>query len=190
MKEVIILRVVQGSGKSTFATLLHSMNPNSVIHETDSYFVNENGEYVFDPSKLQENHDKNFVAFCNSIFNGAEMVIVSNVNAKKELIDYYKQSLKEQEPKKFVIDIFNRDSSGKYHSIITAFALELDEIRTDHICLVNIAYQQGYEIYIYDNTSKRSYNIRDLTDKELKPHHNIEKMLLANHFNSYFNWRF
>ena len=112
--------------------------------------------------------------------------IEKDILTKKELIDYYKQSLREQEPKKFVIDIFNRDSSGKYHSIITAFALELDEIRTDHICLVNRAYQQGYEIYIYDNTSKRSYNIRDLTDKELKPHHNI----LANHFNSYDYWRF
>lgn len=109
---------------------------------------------------------------------------------KKDLIDYYKQSLREKEPKKFIIDIFSRDSSGKYHSIITAFALELDEIRTDHICLVNRAYQQGYDIYIYDDSSKRSYNIKDLTDKELKPHHNIEKMLLANHFNSYFNWRF
>ena len=119
------------------------------------------------------------------------MHIEHRVTSKRtNRVVYYKQSLRNKEPKKFVIDIFNRDSSGKYHSIITAFALELDEIRTDHICLVDRAYQQGYEIYIYDNTSKRSYSIRDLTDKELKPYHNIEKMLLANHFNSYFSWHF
>ena len=105
-------------------------------------------------------------------------------------VTYYKQSLRNKEPKKFIIDIFDNPFRDSYHRTKNAILGGIDEIVTDHICLVNLAYKQGYEIFIRDFHSKRSYSIRDLTDKELKPYHNIEKMLLANHFNSYFSWHF
>ena len=117
MKECIILRGVQGSGKSTFATLLQSMNPNSVIHETDSYFVNENGEYDFDPTKLQENHNKNFNAFCDSIFKGIEMVIVSNVNAKKEHFQSYIDYAKFNGYKVTVLVVENHNETKSVHDV-------------------------------------------------------------------------
>lgn len=116
--------------------------------------------------------------------------IEKDILTKKELIDYYKQSLRNKEPKKFIIDIFDNPFRDTYHRTKNAILVGIDEIVTDHICLVNLAYEQGYEIFIRDFHSKRSYSIRDLTDKELKPYHNIEKMLLANHFNSYFSWHF
>lgn len=121
----------------------------------------------------------------------AKACIETDVLCKRDLVEYFKHIERvNKSEKKFIIDIFNRDSSGGYKSIQTALLLDLNEIRTDHICLVNTAYQKGYEIYIYDNTSKRSYKIKDLTDKELKPHHNIEKLILTNQFNSMFDWHF
>lgn len=133
MKECIILRGIQGSGKSTFATLLHSLNPNSVIHETDSYFVNENGDYVFDPTKLQENHDKNFVAFCNSIFNGVEMVIVSNVNAKKEHFERYINYAKLKGYKVTVLVVENHNETKSVHDV-QDYVIERTKAQFEH-CL-------------------------------------------------------
>ena len=131
MKEVIILRGIQGSGKSTFAQLLQSMNPNSVIHETDSYFVNENSEYDFDPTKLQENHDKNFNAFCNSIFKGIELVIVANVNAKKEHFDRYINYAKLKGYKVTVLVVENHNETKSIHDV-QDYVIERTKAQFEH----------------------------------------------------------
>ena len=49
MKNLYLLRGLPGSGKSTLSTQLGGSH-----FETDKYFVGENGEYNFDPSKLKE----------------------------------------------------------------------------------------------------------------------------------------
>ncbi len=67
MKIVYILRGVPGSGKSTRAALFAGTS--GIIHSTDSYFY-KNGEYLYDPSKLGEYHDKNYEAFCISLSKG------------------------------------------------------------------------------------------------------------------------
>jgi predicted kinase len=51
MKELIIIRGIPGSGKSTFANLICNQHV-----EADMYF-NIEGEYMFDPSKLKEAHE-------------------------------------------------------------------------------------------------------------------------------------
>lgn len=48
----IILRGVPGSGKSTWARLAY---PDAAKFSADDYFM-QNGQYVFDPSKLGEAH--------------------------------------------------------------------------------------------------------------------------------------
>ena len=81
--------------------------------------------------------------------------------------------------KRFVIDIINIDKQ-KYHDVFGKIKKNFETIQTSHLCLINDAWSEGYEIFIYDGFVTE--NIRDLTNKELRPIHNIERLVRANHF--------
>jgi predicted kinase len=54
MKSLILVRGVSGSGKSTFVkNIVH----HQYFVETDMYFIDDNGNYNFDASKLKQAHD-------------------------------------------------------------------------------------------------------------------------------------
>lgn len=52
----------------------------SAIHSTDSYFLNEEGVYVFNQSMIGMHHTKNFKAFRTSCENDIPIVICDNTN--------------------------------------------------------------------------------------------------------------
>jgi T4 RnlA family RNA ligase len=79
-KKVIILRGIVGSGKSSLAKLISSME-SSIICSADDYFV-EDGEYKFDKNKLESAHGNCFELFCNSIDKEISTIIVDNTNSK------------------------------------------------------------------------------------------------------------
>ncbi|CAI2382942.1 unnamed protein product [Moneuplotes crassus] len=85
-----IMRGVPGSGKSTVAHKL--CGENGVIHSTDNYFVNEEGVYEFDPSKIKEYHGQNYKDFKKSIDDKVETVVVDNTNVQefeyKKYVEY------------------------------------------------------------------------------------------------------
>lgn len=87
MKTAIILRGLPGSGKSTVANLLgvgysDVPNPPKVIHSTDSYFYDKDGNYNFDPNMLKVYHPQNLTAFTNSCKAGIGLVILDNTNTE------------------------------------------------------------------------------------------------------------
>ena len=57
--DLILLRGVPGSGKSTLGNVILYSPSNNESHvlSTDNYFLNENGEYLFDSTKLREAHN-------------------------------------------------------------------------------------------------------------------------------------
>ncbi len=50
--ELILIRGIPGSGKSTFADSFHD----HTHFETDMFFVQRNGKYIFDPKQLEKAH--------------------------------------------------------------------------------------------------------------------------------------
>jgi predicted ABC-type ATPase len=92
MKVVYIMRGVPGSGKSTRAMELAA--DGGIIHSTDSFFYND-GKYRFDKERLQEFHDKNFEAFCESIKNNIPIIVVDNTNTKHAHYARYVEAAKQ-----------------------------------------------------------------------------------------------
>jgi len=86
-KQVIILRGLPGSGKSTYAIELLKKqdidtNFNKYICCTDDFFSID-GIYQFVPEKLSENHSHNLCKFIDAIQNNLPIVICDNTNIKK-----------------------------------------------------------------------------------------------------------
>jgi len=85
---------VPGSGKSTEAKRI--MRTHSVIRErveivsADTYFMNENGDYAFNPKGLGEAHAECFRDACDYATRGVDCIIVDNTNLTNvERAPYY-----------------------------------------------------------------------------------------------------
>ena len=89
MKELFLLRGLPGSGKSTLAkTLTSTLTP---YIEADQYFVDKEGNYKFDASKLKQAHQ-----WCKDEVeswmgpHGLDRIIVSNTFTQEwEMQVYY-----------------------------------------------------------------------------------------------------
>lgn len=93
-KVLTLLRGLPGSGKSTFANFIWS---NGVICEADQYFVDEDGNYNFDGSKIKDAHkwcrDKVEKMMKDNEVNGQyypEIVVSNTFTQEWEMEEYYK----------------------------------------------------------------------------------------------------
>ncbi|KAI6654958.1 hypothetical protein LOD99_2836 [Oopsacas minuta] len=73
-----IMRGCPGSGKSTLATELKGSNGR--IFSTDNFFIQSNGEYVFDPKKVAVYHKRNQERAREAISEGVSPVVIDNTN--------------------------------------------------------------------------------------------------------------
>jgi len=79
---VIIIRGIPGSGKSTLAKYYTQLIPNVVHCEADHYFINRQGEYCYDGSKIKLAHQYCLQNMRNALGKG-QSVIVSNTTIKR-----------------------------------------------------------------------------------------------------------
>lgn len=85
MKELIILRGLPGSGKSTFAKLLAN-HKNSIVIENDEYMY-EDGIYDWKPSKVKLAAKNTNEKLHKALNQNVELIVISNVNARNS--DFY-----------------------------------------------------------------------------------------------------
>lgn len=92
-KIVHVLVGLPGSGKSTKAEEIiakaKAENLKTAYHSTDTYFVNQEGEYYFDGQALVENHLKNQNAFLLSLIYDADVIVVDNTSLIRAHRDQY-----------------------------------------------------------------------------------------------------
>jgi len=116
-RNLILLRGLPGSGKSTFATLL-SYEGKYPCFSIDDYFTDkETGNYKF-------KFDENYLAykFCEekvefSMLNGAEKIFVHNTFTQEWEMERYFSLAKKHNYNIFVCTVENRHRSKNIHGI-------------------------------------------------------------------------
>lgn len=91
---ITIMQGIPGSGKSTIAKKLLQMDPNAEIASADDFFVQENGSYIFDITKLGEAHRK-CQEKVRKFLEDNKNVIIDNTNIKKKDVKIYLDMAKE-----------------------------------------------------------------------------------------------
>lgn len=111
-KVLYIVRGIPGSGKSTFAKTLGGQH-----YEADMFFINENGEYNFDFTKLKGAHQ-----WCQGMVKGDMIleypkIVVSNTSTQEWEMEPYFEMAKEYDYKVFSIVVENRHGGTNEHNV-------------------------------------------------------------------------
>lgn len=89
--DLILLRGLPGSGKSTLANVI--LHWPSVVEpdvlSADDYFMDENNNYNFDPSKLKEAHIDCQLRCANKMKLEASRIVVANTFTQKWEMELY-----------------------------------------------------------------------------------------------------
>lgn len=88
MSELVLIRGVPGSGKTTMAKRMVADGLADVHFETDDWFTS-GGVYRFDPAKLTQNHAKCQEATRAALAQGKTVVVSNTFTRRWEMDGYY-----------------------------------------------------------------------------------------------------
>ena len=115
---LIILRGLPGSGKTSFAKYMFSNN----VFEADQYFVDSDGNYNFDATKLHAAHTdcqkrvEDLMKISETTQYGSEIVVSNTSTTENELKPYY--DLAEKYDYKVVsLIVENRHGNKNIHNV-------------------------------------------------------------------------
>jgi len=117
MKNCYILRSASGAGKSTLAEELVRNNKSSVICSADDYFIDQDGNYIWDETKIHSAHK-----WCQSLFQEnlkteTEIIVVSNTNTRNSDVELYRNLALEYGYLVFVLVVENRHNGNDIHNV-------------------------------------------------------------------------
>ena len=88
--EIILVRGLPGSGKSTFAKCVIEDHGRHVLCEADEYFTDDKGNYRFDPKELKSAHQMCQIKTRMTLFHGKDAIVANTFIKKWEMQPYYK----------------------------------------------------------------------------------------------------
>ena len=117
--DLILLRGVPGSGKTTLANVILQQpnnNPQEIL-SADDFFEDENGEYNFDPTKLKEAH--NYCQFrCSERMRQQKVrIVVANTFTQEWEMDEYFKMAERYNYRIHTIVVENRHGNENIHGV-------------------------------------------------------------------------
>lgn len=113
-RDLILIRGVSGSGKSTFAEFLYAP-----IFSADDYFM-RNGKYEFDANKLGAAHLDCQTKTANALKKGTPRVVVANTFTTVRELKPYIELGKKYGYRVFTIVVENRHGGINVHNVPAA----------------------------------------------------------------------
>ena len=112
MKQLILLRGLPGSGKSTLAKTFEGFRH----FEADMFFIDKNGNYCFDPSRLRQAHEwcRNNV---DNTMSFGKNVVVSNTFTQDWETEAYYELANKYGYQVFSVIVENRHNGINQHGV-------------------------------------------------------------------------
>jgi hypothetical protein len=111
-KILYIVRGIPGSGKSTFAKTLGGQH-----YEADMFFIDGNGEYNFDGSKIKLAHNWCMIQTQKAMVDDEPKIVVSNTFTQEWEMETYFKLAEENGYKVFTIIVENRHGGVNQHGV-------------------------------------------------------------------------
>ncbi len=115
-KNVILVRGVMGSGKSTFAKMLIA-GRDAVLLENDMYMYDENGVYHYDETKKEYYAKSLYRDFMQSINAGVPYIVICNASPTWKNLKHYRKLAIDNGYKFTSLVIENRNETISVHDV-------------------------------------------------------------------------
>lgn len=116
MKELILLRGVPGSGKSTAARLLGANGAGYAHYEADMFFMKD-GKYKFEPTQLKIAHNWCQIQTEKAMADDIAIIIVSNTFTQEWEMERYLELAKYYDYQVTSLIVENRHGGVNVHGV-------------------------------------------------------------------------
>ena len=117
--DLILLRGIPGSGKTTFANVILQQpnnNPQEIL-SADDFFEDENGDYNFDPTKLKEAHNYCQFRCSERMRQQKSRIVVANTFTQEWEMDEYFKMAERYNYRVHTIIVENRHGNENIHGV-------------------------------------------------------------------------
>lgn len=117
--DLILIRGVSGSGKTTLGkTILRCVSSDDPdVISADDYFIDKNGDYNFDPTKLKEAHNDSEQRCATKMKNGFSRIVVANTFTQEWEMEKYYEMAKRYGYRVFSVVVENRHEGKNIHNV-------------------------------------------------------------------------
>jgi predicted kinase len=117
--DLILLRGLPGSGKTTLAKVILQLPSNTEpeVLSADDFFENKDGEYIFDASKLKEAHNYCQFRCSERMRQQKSKIVVANTFTQEWEMDEYFKMAERYNYRVHIVIVENRHGNQNIHGV-------------------------------------------------------------------------